>query len=86
MIFLTSECYNQMEGVTNASESHTLPLPPRRRRPQARCPTILPSMAPFTSGLVFTPVGGIVRSRRREWGLLGLLYLFLVHYLCLSLL
>ena len=58
-----------MEGITSASESHTSPLPPRRRRPQARCPTILPSMAPFTGGLVFTPVGGVVRSRRRGLGI-----------------
>ena len=58
-----------MEGVTSASESHTLPLPPCRRRPQVRCPTILPFMASFTNGLVFTPVGGVVRSRKRGVGI-----------------
>jgi hypothetical protein len=58
-----------MEGVTSASDSYTLFLPPSTRRPQAQCRTILPSLAPFTGGLVFTPVGGVVRSRRRGVGI-----------------
>ena len=64
-----SEYYTQMEGDTSACDSSTLSLPPSIKRSQARCPTILPSLAPFTRRLVFTLVGGVVRSRRKGVGI-----------------